>query len=74
LTFSATIAIGLGIGVAIAFASVNVIRSLLFQIAPTDALTYVLALSGITTVALGAAFVPAARAARIDPLIVLQRL
>jgi predicted permease len=68
------VAIGLGIGVALAFASVNLIRSLLFQIAPTDALTYVLALSGIGAVALGAAFVPAARAARIDPLIVLQRV
>ena len=67
------LAIGLVLGVAIAFTSVNLIRSLLFQIAPTDLLTYVVALSGISAVALGAAVVPATRAARIDPLIVLRR-
>lgn len=68
------IAIGLMIGVAAASASVNLIRGLLFQIAPTDALTYVIVLSGISAVALGAALVPATRAARIDPLIVLRRV
>ena len=67
------LAIGLVLGVAIAFTSVNLIRSLLFQIAPTDLPTYVVALSCISAVALGAAVVPATRAARIDPLIVLRR-
>ena len=67
------IAIGLVIGVAVAATSVHLIRGLLFQIAPTDVPTYVIALSGITAVALGAALAPATRAARIDPLIVLRR-
>jgi putative ABC transport system permease protein len=67
------LAIGLTLGVAVASTSVSLIRSLLFQIAPTDLLTYVVALSGISAVALGAALVPATRAARIDPLIVLRR-
>ena len=67
------IAIGLVIGVGVASVSLNLVRGLLFQIAPTDVLTYVVALSGISAVALGAALVPATRAARIDPLIVLRR-
>lgn len=67
------IAIGLVLGVAGTFTSVKLLDRFLFQIAATDPLTYVVALSGIGAIALAAALVPATRAARIDPLIVLRR-
>ena len=65
--------IGVTLGVAVAAASVNLVRGFLFQIAGTDLATYIIATAGVAVVALVSAVIPAARAARIDPLIVLRR-
>jgi ABC-type antimicrobial peptide transport system permease subunit len=65
-------AIGLGIGVAGALALSRFMESLLWGIEPTDPLTF----TGVTLVlalaALAACFVPAYKAARVDPLQTLR--
>jgi len=62
------VAIGASIGVGVAIASTRVLRSLLFDLSPTDPITYaaIVALIGVTAVA--ASWLPARRAASIDPL------
>jgi predicted permease len=62
------VAIGAAIGVGVAIASTRVLRSLLFDLSPTDPITYaaIVALIGVTAVA--ASWLPARRAASIDPL------
>jgi len=64
---------GLAAGLCGALAAAGVLRQLLFQIAATDGVTYAVAIVGVGLVALGAAALPALRAARIDPLIALRR-
>ena len=64
--------IGILIGLAAALALTRVIRSLLYDISPTDPLTFVcvsLFLAGTATLA---AYVPARRAARLDPMVALR--
>jgi predicted permease len=62
------IALGL---VAAAFAS-RVLRAQLFEVAPTDVATYATVAAGLLLVALVASWIPARRAARVDPLTALR--
>lgn len=62
------VAIGLG-GAAVAS---RALRSQLFEVAPTDAFTYATVGVGLLIVALVASWIPARRAARIDPLAALR--
>ena len=63
---------GLTIGLAVAVIATRMMRGLLFEIAPDDAVTYVSVL-GVVLVAVGiAAYVPARRAARVDPQALLR--
>jgi ABC-type antimicrobial peptide transport system permease subunit len=64
--------IGLGIGVALALILARWLGTLLFEIKPTDALTYVLGGVVLFAVALLAAYVPAYHATRIDPVSALR--
>src|SRR5947207_5583651 len=59
---------GLLIGLAGAFALTHSIRSLLFDVAPTDPLTFVVIPVLLATVALLACWLPARRAAKVDPI------
>jgi predicted permease len=61
------LAIGSAIGLALALASSRLIGSLLFGIAPTDPLAIGSALALLIGVALAASYLPARRAARLDP-------
>ena len=65
-------AAGVAIGLAAAFGVTRVFSSLLFEVAPTDAATFTLASVTLLIVAMLAASVPAARAARIDPITTLR--
>jgi putative ABC transport system permease protein len=63
---------GVVIGLAAALIASRALRSQLFQVAPTDAMTYVLVGTGLLLVALIASWIPARRASRIDPLTALR--
>jgi putative ABC transport system permease protein len=64
--------IGLGIGLALALSLARWLGSFLFEIKPTDAVTYVLGGLVLFAVALLAAYMPAYRATRIDPVTALR--
>jgi len=64
--------IGVVIGLAGAFALTRFMRTLLFEITATDPLTYVSVIGLLTVVALLACYIPARRAAKVDPLIALR--
>jgi putative ABC transport system permease protein len=64
--------IGLAVGLAGALLFSRVIRSLLFQVSPFDPSSFAWAAAVLVVVALLAAFVPALRASRVDPTVVLR--
>jgi putative ABC transport system permease protein len=64
------VGIVLGIGVALAFTRVT--SALLFGVSPTDPVTYVAVSASLATVALLAAYLPARRASRTDPIMALR--
>jgi predicted permease len=66
------IVIGLSVGLGLALAGVGYVRSLLFGLEPTDPFVLVLAALAIVTVTMVAAWLPARRAIRIDPVAALQ--
>jgi putative ABC transport system permease protein len=63
---------GVAIGLFAAVIASRALRSQLFQIAPTDTVTYLLVGVGLLAVALIASWIPARRASRIDPLAALR--
>jgi ABC-type antimicrobial peptide transport system permease subunit len=65
-------AVGIAAGLAGAFGLNRLIRSLLFGVQPTDATTMIAVVGTIAGVAVVACWVPAWRAARLDPNVVLR--
>lgn len=63
---------GVTIGLGAAVLASRVLRAQLFEVAPTDAATYIVVAIGLLLVALIASWIPARRAARIDPLTALR--
>jgi putative ABC transport system permease protein len=63
---------GLALGLPCAFLLTGGLRTLLFQVAPTDAMTFGVVLVLLAIAALIACYVPARRAARIDPMVALR--
>jgi putative ABC transport system permease protein len=67
-----TAAIGIGVGLFAALALTDAIASFLFGVAPTDPLTAVAVTATLMVVTVVAAFVPARRAASVDPTTALR--
>jgi putative ABC transport system permease protein len=63
---------GVAAGLTGAFALTRLLASLLFGVAPTDALTYACIATLLGLVTLAACYVPARRAARLDPMRTLR--
>ncbi len=66
--------LGIVAGLAAALASTSLLRHLLFGVSVVDPLTFVLTSVILLLVALAASYLPARRAAKVDPLIRAARL
>jgi putative ABC transport system permease protein len=66
------LAIGLAIGTALALAAARTADTLLYGLRPHDPLTYLLAAALLAAVAAAASYLPARRAARVDPMVALR--
>ena len=64
--------VGIAVGVGAALALSRVMRALLFGVSPMDPLTYAAVSGGLAAVMLVAIYLPARRAARVDPVIALR--
>jgi len=67
------LAIGLALGVGGAIFATRLVRGLLFGVAPHDPLTLVGVAAAMGVVGVGACWLPALRAARIDPAVAIRR-
>ena len=65
-------AIGLALGVAGALAATRALASLLFGVTATDPITFAFVGIALGVVALAASYLPARRAARVDPMNALR--
>jgi putative ABC transport system permease protein len=66
------IAVGIVIGVAAALAATRVMETLLFEVKPADPATFAAICAIIAAVALLASYLPARRAASVDPLVAIR--
>lgn len=64
--------IGVGAGVLVALGATRSLSTMLYQVAPSDPLTFIAVTVFFAFVALVACYVPARRAMRVDPLVALR--
>jgi putative ABC transport system permease protein len=63
---------GLVAGAALSLAATTAARRLLFGLEPNDPSTLAIAVAGLAVVAIAASYLPARRAARLDPMVALR--
>jgi putative ABC transport system permease protein len=68
----ALVAIGIAVGLVASYWTTNLIQRMLFGIEPTDPLTFLATATGFAFVATIACLVPALRATRVNPVIILK--
>ena len=68
----AIVVIGIALGLPLAWFAARLLRAQLYELSPHDPLTVALATAAIVLVTLLAGFLPARRAARVDPMVALR--
>jgi putative ABC transport system permease protein len=66
------LAAGIAFGLIVSAAASGILRAMLFGVEPLDGATYVAVTLAISLVVMGASYLPARRAARVDPLLTLR--
>jgi ABC-type antimicrobial peptide transport system permease subunit len=64
--------VGIAVGALAVLASASLIRSFLFGVSPLDAQTYLIVGSILSVVTILAAWIPARRACRVNPIVALR--
>jgi ABC-type antimicrobial peptide transport system permease subunit len=64
--------IGLAVGVGLSLAAARTASSMLFGLKPYDPPTLIFAISILALVAIAASYIPARRAAGVDPMVALR--
>ena len=64
--------VGVGVGAVTAVGATRLMQAILFGVSPVDPLTYGVVAAGLMAIALLATWIPARRAARVDPMVALR--
>ncbi|HEX3821978.1 MAG TPA: ABC transporter permease [Candidatus Sulfotelmatobacter sp.] len=64
--------VGIGVGIGAALASASVLKSILFGTTPRDPWVMASVCAAVAVVGLAAAYIPALRAAKVDPMVALR--
>ncbi len=71
-TAAAVLSLAVGSGLAVSFTLTRVISSLIYGVRPTDPVTFIMVALILIAVAALASYLPARRAARMDPMLALR--
>jgi putative ABC transport system permease protein len=66
------VVMGMAVGLGASVALTRLMKGLLFEVSATDPMTFILSALLLTSVALLACWIPARRAAKVDPLVALK--
>jgi putative ABC transport system permease protein len=64
--------VGIATGLAASWAATRALKNLLYGVSATDPITFVSVAALLTLIALAACWIPARRASRVDPIVVLR--